>query len=438
MLNAKRSRSGRIANHYFLDPFGCAKNQVDAESMMAALNEAGWQTSECAEADYIIINSCAFIESAKRESINAVLNYHRQYPYKKIVLAGCLAQRYKHELEKILPEATILFGTGNPEQIVTALGAGAPSHIDKGNRPLLSSLGSAYVKITEGCNNHCSFCAIPLIRGKLCSRPIDDIVSECQTLLERGIYELCLVGQDTASFGMDRGKQELPILLEKIATLPHKFWLRLLYLHPDHIPDSLFLYYREEPRFLPYFDIPLQHASGTMLDSMNRHGTSTSYIQLIEKIRTQVPNAVIRSTFLVGFPGETERDFRTLLRFQKTVSLDWLGCFCYSREEGTPAYCLSHHVPKQLALKRKQMLEEKQVAITVSHLDQLIGTTVAVLIEREIDKGIYIGRTYGQAPEVDGFTIVHSIVPLACGSVSHGIVQSREKYNLHVYSNGGK
>ena len=253
---------------YFLDPFGCAKNQVDGENMMAALEGAGWLCADdTADADVIIVNSCGFIESAKQESINAVLAWRKLYPGKKILLSGCLAQRYAAELAESLPEADALFGIEDVSGIVGAAQSLIPQSrvpspqtpVPSSNRPLLSLPGSAYVKISEGCDNRCAFCAIPLIRGPLRCRTVEDIVDECRGLLARGIRELCVIGQDIGSYRS--GTSSLPELLAAIAQLPGDFWVRLLYIHPDHFPLPILDIIERDTRFLPYFDIPFQHSS---------------------------------------------------------------------------------------------------------------------------------------------------------------------------------
>jgi ribosomal protein S12 methylthiotransferase len=362
---------------YYLDPFGCVKNQVDAENMMAHLDHAGWvATQDASDADIIIINSCGFIESAKRESINAVLTWRKLYPNKKILLAGCLAQRYARELSESLPEADGFFGVNNISSIVetvSELGSGewgvgssessseyngtseqysgnsehnnasvqysdrpnndthsllpTPYSLFSSSRPLLSLPGSAYVKISEGCNNRCAFCAIPLIRGQLRCRTIPDIVEECKGLLARGIKELCIIGQDIGSYFVDGVR--LPELLNSIAEIDGDFWVRLLYIHPDHFPLPILDIMERDSRFLPYFDSPFQHAAPEILTAMNRHGTAESYVALAETIRSRLPAAVIRTTFLAGFPGETNADFALLLQFQEKLHPDWLGYFTY-------------------------------------------------------------------------------------------------------------
>jgi len=440
---------------YYLDPFGCVKNQVDAENMMAFLNRSGWAATEDAEsADLIIVNSCGFIESAKQESINAVLGWRKLFPGKKILLAGCLAQRYAKELAEILPEANGLFGTDDPEGIVRAAekavrkkavsrapgqGAHLPA-IRPGQRPLLSLPGSAYVKISEGCDNRCSFCAIPLIRGALKSRNIRDITSECKTLLKRGIKELCLIGQDTGSYGMDSAKSSagLPGLLEALSLLEGKFRVRLLYIHPDHFPLSVLDIMEKDHRFLPYFDIPFQHASERILTSMNRRGNAKTYLKLIETIRGTIPGAVIRSTFMTGFPGETEEDFKLLLDFQKKARLDWLGCFAYSREENTPAYSMKGRVSKKTAVGRKRLIEEQQLPITEKQMDRFTGRSFDVLVEEKIENTVpdeptlYLGRLPCQAPEVDGAAVIHSAQPLELGAMVPCRVIARRGIDLEV------
>ena len=402
--------------HYFVDPFGCVKNQVDAENMMAHLNSAGWKCSSDAEtADLIIVNSCGFIDSAKQESINAVLGWRKLYPGKKILLAGCLTQRYAKDLAEILPEADGLFGVENIADITNAAAKtmnktnaaaalaniSAGSKLQTGERPLLSLPGSAYIKISEGCNNRCSYCAIPLIRGSLVSRSIPDILDECRIILKRGIKELCIIGQDIGSFGSG-----LPELLQAISAFEGHFWVRLLYMHPDNFPLQILDIMERDKRFLPYFDIPFQHASVKILSVMNRKGSAEKYLALLETIRTRLPDAVIRSTFLLGFPGETEEDFAALLDFQEKAALDWLGCFTWSREEGTAAYSMKGRVAAKTAAARKQIIEERQIPITEKNMDRFAGKALEVLVEEQVDEELALGRLYCHAPEIDGAAVI--------------------------------
>ena len=409
---------------YYLDPFGCAKNQVDAEIIMARLNEAGWTGCSPAEADLIIVNSCGFIEEAKRESINAVIAWKKQYPDKKILLSGCLTERYRNELETSLDEADGFMGLMESDRSAEIAAELFNSPRNKpaipqrsgrqikffpkkfqrqgtiGERPLLGFPGSAYVKISEGCNNCCTFCAIPLIRGPLRCRSVSDIVSECKALLSRNVKEICLIGQDLASYA------QLAVLLEAIADLKGNFWVRLLYLHPDHFPLDILDVVEKDNRFLPYFDIPIQHASRHILSAMGRNGDGKSYLTLLDKIRSRLPDAVIRSTFLVGFPGETEKDFSLLLDFQKKARFDWLGVFTFSREEGTAAYSMKERVSKKIARERKTIIEELQIPITEKRMNRFIGRTMDVLVEEEAADGLWLGRAFCQAPEVDGAAVI--------------------------------
>ena len=439
---------------YFLDPFGCAKNQVDAEIMMAALNKAGWTAAGPDEADLIIVNSCGFIEKAKRESINAVLAWKKQYPNKKILLSGCLSQRYRAELEESLTEADGFLGCNELNKTVlkaaelfdgtqfkkialskTKVPVNFSQSPTTGLRPLLGFPGSAYVKISEGCNNGCSFCAIPLIRGPLCCRGIPDIVNECKQLLSRNVKELCLIGQDLASYN------SLAALLEAIAVLPGNFWIRLLYLHPDHFPLDILDLIANDTRFLPYFDIPFQHASGKILSAMGRNGDGKSYLALLEKIRSRLPDAVIRSTFLAGFPGETEKDFSELLDFQKKAFFDWLGVFTFSREEGTAAFSMKGRVSKKIAAERKAIIEERQIPVTEKRMNRFLGQNMDVLVEEEAGDSLWLGRVFCQAPEVDGATVIQAsaaepgaVEPetIKPGAIVRGSVVARRGFDLEV------
>ena len=447
---------------YYIDLFGCAKNQVDAENMMSCLGNAGWTNVSAVElADLIIVNSCGFIESAKQESINAVINWRNLFPNKKILLTGCLSQRYSDVLPEILTEADSFMGVQDISNIVrkaqdvmcnnkssakkiskTRKHESLQMNIAFGDRPLLSLPGSAYVKISEGCNNNCSYCVIPMIRGKLISRSIPEILGECNILLKRGIKELCIIGQDIGAFGTDNTncdisqehpeyrekKSQLPQLLNAISKLAGHFWVRLLYIHPNHFPIEILYIMERDKRFLPYFDIPFQHASAKILKAMNRSAdletnVTEKYLELIGTIRSRLPNAVIRSTFMLGFPGETEEDFSELLDFQQKANIDWLGCFEYSREEGTNSYSMKKHVSKKIAKQRRLKIEQCQIPITEKNMERFIGQTMEVLIEEKITSGsdrdisnidkdeelkenIWLGRLYCQAPDIDGAAVI--------------------------------
>ncbi|MDR1106462.1 MAG: 30S ribosomal protein S12 methylthiotransferase RimO [Treponema sp.] len=446
-----------------MDPFGCVKNQVDAENMMAFLDGAGWvSASDPGTADIIIVNSCGFIESAKRESINAVLSWKKNYPGKKILLSGCLVRRYEKELAESLPEADVLFDSEDLSGIVPAAGklAGEPPEAagiprtpetpEAGKRPLLSLPGSAYVKISEGCDNRCSFCAIPLIRGGLKSRGSGGILAECRALLDRGVRELCLIGQDTASYGRDTAQTEsrrsvpadsIERLLTAISGLAGDFWVRLLYIHPDNFPFSVLDIMAADRRILPYFDIPFQHGSARILAAMNRRGSAETYLDLAARIRDRLPGAVIRSTFMTGFPGENAGDFEQLLDFQEKIRLDWLGVFDYSREEDTPACSMEEQIPKKISRRRRRIIEKRQIPITGKNLDRFVGGTWDVLVEERLEGGtqsgpLYLGRLYCQALEVDGSAVIvpenGGEDPLRPGTFIRGLVTGRSGVDLTV------
>lgn len=428
---------------FYLDEHGCAKNQVDGEEIAVRLESSGWSWADSAdEADVIIVNSCGFIDDAKKESLDAVIGWKASYPGKKVILAGCLAQRYAAELAEGLPEADGIVGNADLSAVVRAA-----DEAESGRRPviqgrpesapvsgsvrrtrLLDFPGTAHVKITEGCSNRCTYCAIPLIRGPLRSRPLAEIVDECAWLVSRGARELVLIGQDLGSFGRDLGPEPLlPRLLAALAdpsAVPGDFRVRTLYIHPDNFPQDILPVIKSSPRLLPYFDLPFQHASEKILRAMNRRGSVETYLSLLGGIRDALPDSVIRSTFLVGFPGETEEDFAILRDFQEKAKLDWLGAFTYSREEGTPAHGMKGRVAKKTAGARKKAIEEAQERITSQRLARFVGRELDVLVEERVetsaatnatggeagldggDEPLSLGRAWLQAPEVDGLAVL--------------------------------
>ena len=447
---------------FFLDQHGCAKNQVDGELIIARLEEKGFARAGSPEnADIIIVNSCGFIESAKKESLDALMSARAAYPHAKIVLAGCLAERYADVFKTELPEADAIFGNGD----IDAVGALA-DRVLAGERPvetpaqrgvcsgarrnLLGYPGSAYVKITEGCGNRCSFCAIPLIRGELRSRSEAEIIAEIEELLERNTAEINLIGQDIAAYGMDgtaaHDRQQWPSppfppvqapvpetpyksplarLLSRISALTGNFWVRLLYIHPDHFPADIIPIIKNDVRILPYFDIPFQSGADAVITAMNRTGSSAEYRSLAAAIRQELPQAVLRTTFLTGFPGETEADAAQTAAFLRDTAPDWSGCFSYSREEHTPAALMKRQVPRKTAAARARMLTELQEQITARRLAQYIGSEQTILIEELIagDEGIAVGRCWFQAPEVDGTAVVRYELDddAACAAVQPGL-----------------
>lgn len=429
---------------FFIDQHGCAKNQVDGELLINHfLDMKMEQTFSPEEADFIVINSCGFIESAKKESLDAVVSAKRDYPNAKILLTGCLAERYANMLKDALPEADGIFGNGNiskiDEFIRSFIGGERLVETFKqegvccGERKvLLSYPGSAFVKITEGCSNHCSFCAIPLIRGELRSRKASDIIDEIKSLISRGIVEFNLIGQDLAAYGtgaaddvFGEGRAQLPVLengvncgtkeesalarlLKMISEIPGNFIVRTLYIHPDHFNRDILPVMQKDKRLLPYFDIPFQSGDDTIIRAMNRKGSAQEYIRLVSDIRKALPDATLRTTFLAGFPGETDEQAENSVKFLKTIESDWSGCFPYSREEDTPAYSFKGRVAQKVSKKRAERLVSEQTEITQRHLKAHVGKEYDILIEEivEGEDGIAIGRAWFQAPDVDGSVVV--------------------------------
>jgi ribosomal protein S12 methylthiotransferase len=397
---------------FWIDRHGCAKNDVDGEEMAARLEAAGHGYSELpAEADLIIVNTCGFIEDAKKESIEAVLALKAAYPGKRILVAGCLAQRYADELAADLPEADGILGNADLAQVLAAAEAtlsgerpviapeAAPSigTVRRGRR--FDFPGTAHVKATEGCSNGCSYCAIPLIRGRLRSREIADVLAECLELVAQGVRELVLIGQDLGSYGRDSGgDSRLPQLLAGLSASDADFRARTLYIHPDHFPEGILKVMAADPRLVPYFDLPFQHASARILAAMNRKGSGERYLELIARIRAELPDAAIRSTFLLGFPGEAEADFEELRAFQEAARLDWAGTFAYSREEGTVAYGMRGLPTRKAVAARRAAIEEAQERITRERLGRFVGRELEVLVEENILPTLG-GRRDGAAAE---------------------------------------
>jgi ribosomal protein S12 methylthiotransferase len=411
----------------YLENLGCSKNQVDAETMLKILCEDGSvRTDDVSEADLIIVNTCGFIESAREQSVESFFSLHDANSEAKIILSGCMAQRYASELSDELKEASAIFGNRdlskikevaeevlNGDRVVLV-----PEYPDVKSdvyerNELLSFPGSAYLKISEGCNHRCAYCAIPLIRGDLRSIPMDIVLKEAKTLIGRGVRELNLIAQDLAAYGTDTqdGTSRFMELLANLVALDGDFVLRLLYIHPDAFPADLVQFVKDNPKVLPYFDVPFQHASVPVLRSMGRTGTKESYLAMIAHIRSVLPEAVIRSTIMLGYPGEDAAGFAELKDFIAKAQLDWMGSFLYSREEGTVAYDLrseeAHMKAHKTASGYQKKLEALQGPITEKRLQRYIGNQYDVLIEEKVEgEDLAIGRIYAQAPEVDGLTVV--------------------------------
>lgn len=430
---------------FFLDQHGCAKNQVDGELIVSRLLNLGLkQIFDLKSADLIIVNSCGFIESAKKESLDAVCSAKKEYSNAKILLCGCLAERYSNQLKDALPEADAIFGNGDLSKLDNIIAqlkeSKRPVEVYKqegvccGNRKVfLGFRGSAFVKITEGCSNHCSFCAIPLIRGELRSRVSSEIVNEIKELIQQGIVEINLIGQDLAAYGtgsgdnvFGNGKSKLPeidsdginqgtketsalsLLLDEISNIKGNFVVRLLYIHPDHFNRDVLVRIKKDSRILPYFDIPFQSGDDSVIKSMNRKGSMREYERLVKDIRAELPDAVLRTTFLTGFPGETKESAENTVEFLKKINSDWSGCFPYSKEEDTPAFSMKKQVPIKESKRRSDELVKLQSEITKRSLSKWVGQELDVLIEEVVEgeDGLAIGRAWFQAPDVDGSVVV--------------------------------
>jgi len=404
----------------FLKNLGCPKNEIDGDILLSLLISKGFIAVENPEqADIIIVNSCGFINEAKEESIETLLSYAVLKEQKdiKLVLAGCLAQRYRNIIEKEMPEIDLIVGINDLLKACTRI-----TDLQKSDHsdfkyttkyreyPLYSQTNKypyAYLKIADGCNNFCSYCAIPLIRGRLRSRRIKNIISEAQMLADNGNKELILVAQDITQYGYDLyGRRCLVDLLRKLEKIKNLNWIRLLYTHPAHYNNNLIDFLSNADKIVPYLDIPLQHISDRILKSMNRKTTAKKIKCLIDKLRDKVESLVIRTTYIIGFPGETEINFNELWQFQNDYRIERAGVFAYSREEDTKAYKIKHSVREEVVLNRIDRLMTLIMDQSLEYNRNLLGKNVEVLIDEKIKDSYYIGRRYDQAPEIDGYTKV--------------------------------
>lgn len=406
---------------------GCSKNLVDTEVMLGELRAHGIElTPNPSEADILIVNTCAFIQSAKEESITTILNmadYKESGRCRSLIVAGCLGQRYKQELLDDMPEADAIIGTGACSRIMEAVeatlkgqriviaGEDEALYDEKTPRILTTPSYTAFVKIAEGCDNRCAFCAIPAIRGKFRSRPIEDIVHEVEALTEGGVREVVFIAQDSTDYGKDiYGRRALADLLRAVVKVEKLEWVRTLYLYPKFFTDELIDVYATEPKICKYVDLPLQHASDAVLKAMRRPDTKADMVALIKKLRDRIPGVTIRSTFIVGFPGETDADYKELRDFLIEQRLDKVGVFTYSREEDTPAYDMEPQITEEAMQERYHDLMAVQSKISEEVNQELEGKTIEVLIEGrdEEQQAIAVGRSYREAPEVDGQVYVEN------------------------------
>lgn len=426
---------------------GCPKNRCDTEVMLKELVDAGYEiTPEETDADIIVINTCAFIESAKREAIDNILDIawlKKNHSLKGIVVTGCLTERYREEILKEFPEVDAVLGVGSIHNIVEAVnevaaGKRYSSFEDKnevrlgGDRVLSTPEYTAYIKIAEGCNNRCTYCAIPYIRGKMRSRDMDSIIAEAKDLEAIGVKELCVVAQDTTAYGIDLyGRYALPELLQRLVDETGIEWIRILYCYPDKITDELIDVMKRNDRILNYIDMPLQHISDPILKKMNRKGDSACIRSVIKKLRDNLPGVIIRTTFIVGFPGETQKDYNELLYFIKQTKFERAGVFAYSREEGTPAYDFTPRVPEQKKQNRADTLMDIQLDVSSLFLRSLLGKTVKVLCE-EYDpvSEVHFGRSYADAPDIDGKVYFRSEKRVAPGTFVNVKIEEMLDYDV--------
>ena len=397
---------------------GCAKNLVDSEVMLGSLKKKGYQlTADAQDADIVIVNTCGFIDSAKEESVDTILEMaelKKTGKLQKLIVSGCLSQRYHLEMEKEMPEVDLFLGTGHPGKMTEFLDQPemkvsnwSPDYLytSADQRVLTTGTHSAYLKIAEGCNHTCSFCIIPTLRGTHRSRTIEDIILEAEILGSQGVKELNLVSQDSTYYGRDLGlKDGLAELLEKLVAVSTVEWIRVHYLYPHQVSPRLLEIMSKHPKLCSYLDMPLQHISKHILASMRRGGDRTSSSRFLDSIRKAMPQPFLRSSFIVGYPGETEKDFEELLAFVKEQEFNYLGVFTYSHEEGTSAFALEDDIPDEVKLERRDRLMSIQKNISKKKCSQLKGRTLPVLIEgvHPETELLLKGRHQGQAPEVDG------------------------------------
>lgn len=402
---------------------GCPKNQVDGEIMLQKLNMGGFETAQSIEdSDVMVINTCGFIEDAKREAIETILEvaeYKTAGLISAIVVTGCLAERYQDEILKEIPEVDAVIGIGADRDIVKVcqkalVGVRSSFYPDKkyllleGDRMLSTPPHWAYLKISDGCDNRCSYCAIPGIRGGYIERSMESILDEAEQLAEKGVKELIIVAQDTTKYGVQLyGEQKLAELLRRLVKIDGIVWIRLYYCYPDRVSDELIDVIANEEKICSYIDIPFQHCNKDILRSMNRNGSYDSLRDLLFKMKERIPGLSLRTTFMVGFPGETEEQFEELCRFVKEIKFDKMGCFAFSREEDTPAYDFDNQIDDDVKKRRAEVLMDIQYSITQNANKERVGNVYKTVIDEKTDNG-YLGRSYLDSPEIDSAIIISS------------------------------
>ena len=399
---------------------GCPKNQIDAEHMLFDLKKEGFEiVQDAALADVVIVNTCGFIEAAKQEAIDNILEFctlKQEGRIKAVICTGCLAERYRDEILKEIPELDAVIGIGSNDKLCDIIRKvlwdkkAISSYGEKYNLPLeggriiSTEPFYAYLKIAEGCDNCCTYCAIPSIRGRFRSRKIEDIIDEAKWLAENGVTEIVVIAQDTTRYGEDLyGEPKLAELLKELCKINGLKWIRTLYSYPERITDELIAVVRDEPKLVKYFDIPLQHCNGDILKKMNRHGNKEVLVELINKIRREIPDVTLRTTLIAGFPGETAEQFGELVDFVKEVKFERLGCFAYSIEEGTPAAKMDGQLDEEIKEHRAEVIMQEQMLISDRFNETMVGKTLEVVVEG-FDRyaECWFGRSVMDAPEIDG------------------------------------
>ncbi len=426
---------------------GCSKNTIDTEMMLAHLDNADYEiTGNAAEAEVILINTCGFIGDAKEESIQTIkeiAKLKKTGKLKKLVVTGCLAERWREQILEKLPEIDAVTGLAGIHQIVDTIrqsfknekyqsfGDYEQTSIE-GERMLSDDAPYAFLRISEGCNNRCSYCAIPKIRGRYRSRTIESIIEEAQDLEAAGIQELNLIAEDTSRYGEDLYKKNaLPELLRRLKEETNIPWIRIFYCYPDKITDELIAEMRDNPRVLPYIDMPIQHISDPVLKRMNRHGDKAQIKSVIEKLRRAIPDIVIRTTLIVGFPAETDEQFEELLKFVKETKFNRLGAFAYSREEGTPAYDFTDQIGEDIKQERFDLLMTQQAKISQDYQQSCIGQIRNVLCEGfDEEEDLYVGRDFSNGPDVDGKVFFSCPEPVEAGQFVNVKITDADDYDL--------
>lgn len=427
---------------------GCDKNLVDTEMMLGILRQKGYDfTDDEAEAEVVVVNTCCFIGDAKEESINTLLELaelKKSGSLKALLAAGCLAQRYREEIQQEIPEVDAILGTMAIEEIAEAvekvLQGRAENHFRELNsrpavcreRVLTTGGHFAYLKIAEGCNKRCTYCIIPKVRGDYRSIPMEELVAQAEELAKKGVRELILVAQETTLYGMDLyGEKRLPELLRALAAVDGIYWIRLLYCYPEEITDELIETIAKEPKICHYLDLPIQHASDAVLKRMGRRTGQEELRGRIRQLRERIPDICLRTTLISGFPGETQEDFEELYRFVNEMEFDRLGVFPYSQEEDTRAARMPDQIPEETKESRRDELMELQQAIAFEKAEQMIGSVLTVMVEGKVaDEEIYVTRTYRDAPNVDGYLFLNTSVPLMTGDFVRVLVTDCNEYDL--------